>query len=155
MLVVKKYIKDGSVYRPDIIWKVVRIKCTVGFVTTLTLSIIAYFFIKTHNLEDTVNQALRFVEYVYFLPGKSLLLKLFVLILTAILIIRLKRILIFAAYLYQKFAPESIRSSCRFTPSCSQYMIMSIEKYGTIIGVINGLKRLSRCHAPNGGYDYP
>jgi putative component of membrane protein insertase Oxa1/YidC/SpoIIIJ protein YidD len=34
-------------------------------------------------------------------------------------------------------------------------MIMAIKKYGSIKGFILGLKRLFRCHYPNGGYDYP
>jgi len=57
--------------------------------------------------------------------------------------------------LYQKIAPKRIREACRFEPTCSNYMIMAIEKYGSIKGFWLGLKRLTRCHYPNGGYDYP
>ena len=34
-------------------------------------------------------------------------------------------------------------------------MILSIEKFGTIIGVSRGIKRLIRCRPPNGGIDKP
>jgi uncharacterized protein len=58
-------------------------------------------------------------------------------------------------HLYQKIAPRKLRESCRFEPTCSNYMIMAIEKHGSIKGFIYGIKRLFRCHYPNGGYDYP
>jgi len=34
-------------------------------------------------------------------------------------------------------------------------MIIAINKYGIIKGTFMGLKRLSRCRIPNGGFDYP
>lgn len=60
-----------------------------------------------------------------------------------------------AILLYQKHAPEEMRRSCLFIPSCSEYMLLAIEKYGVIVGVYKGLNRLCRCHHPNGGEDYP
>ena len=42
---------------------------------------------------------------------------------------------------------------CRFTPTCSEYMKISIEKYGTFKGLKLGIKRLLRCH-PFGKYGY-
>ena len=57
--------------------------------------------------------------------------------------------------LYQKHAPERLRGSCLFTPSCSEYMLLAIDKYGTLRGVTKGLRRLCRCHHPYGGEDYP
>jgi len=56
---------------------------------------------------------------------------------------------------YQKTAPDRIRKSCRYEPSCSNFMIISIDKFGVIKGVLKGLKRLQRCKPPNGGIDYP
>jgi len=57
--------------------------------------------------------------------------------------------------LYQKTAPKKLRDSCRFKPTCSNYMIMAINKYGSVKGFILGIKRLLRCHYPNGELDYP
>ena len=50
--------------------------------------------------------------------------------------------------------PLRSHSMCRFTPTCSEYMIQAIKKYGSIKGVRLGVKRLLRCH-PRGksGYD--
>ncbi len=66
-----------------------------------------------------------------------------------------KRIIIYLILLYQRFAPERIRSSCVFEPTCSNYMLQAIEKYGVLRGVVKGIKRLLRCHYPNYGVDYP
>ena len=66
-----------------------------------------------------------------------------------------KRLAIGLVLFYKAFAPLSVRSECRFEPTCSTYMIMAIQKYGLIIGVIKGFKRLLRCRPPNGGVDYP
>ena len=47
-------------------------------------------------------------------------------------------------------------STCRFYPSCSQYMIVAIRKHGPVIGAAKGLWRLCRCHPWSaGGYDPP
>jgi len=43
---------------------------------------------------------------------------------------------------------------CRHYPSCSQYMIDSIKKYGPWRGSYKGIKRILRCHPfGSGGYD--
>ena len=57
--------------------------------------------------------------------------------------------------IYQKLAPISLRSKCRFEPSCSNYMLQSLEKYGLFKGLKLGINRLKRCNINNGGYDYP
>lgn len=66
-----------------------------------------------------------------------------------------KNILLLLIFLYQRFAPASVRSVCLFTPSCSEYMRLSILKYGVCRGVVRGLRRLRKCHPPNGGIDEP
>lgn len=40
---------------------------------------------------------------------------------------------------------------CRYEPSCSHYMIGSIEEWGVLRGTLLGLKRIGRCH-PWGGF---
>jgi putative component of membrane protein insertase Oxa1/YidC/SpoIIIJ protein YidD len=64
-------------------------------------------------------------------------------------------ILIRIIVLYQFVTPKRIREACRFDPSCSNYMILSLKKYGLIIGFKKGITRLKRCKWPNGGEDYP
>lgn len=61
------------------------------------------------------------------------------------LLLRLRDIAIFVVHLYQKFAPTEVRLRCGYYPTCSDYMILAIKKYGLIIGIIKGLKRIKRC----------
>jgi len=70
-------------------------------------------------------------------------------------LIRLRGVLIFFIHVYQRYASDDIRVSCVFEPTCSEYMILALKKYGIIRGNIRGIKRLLRCHYPNGGKDYP
>ena len=67
----------------------------------------------------------------------------------------LKRILICIVRIYQRFAPASIRNKCRFEPSCSHYMILSLQKYGLRKGLGKGIDRLKRCSVQDGGFDDP
>ena len=67
----------------------------------------------------------------------------------------LRYFLIGLVLMYKAFAPLSTRDRCRFEPTCSTYMILSIKRYGVFRGVIKGIKRILRCKPPNGGIDYP
>jgi putative membrane protein insertion efficiency factor len=62
--------------------------------------------------------------------------------------------LIWFIRLYQRYAKSETRLACCFTPSCSNYTILALKKYGTIIGGIKSINRLFRCKPP-GGIDYP
>lgn len=65
----------------------------------------------------------------------------------------IKKILIKLIQIYRFFSKYT-PSVCRFQPTCSQYTIEAIEKYGAIKGLWLGIKRILRCHPKNpGGYD--
>lgn len=66
-----------------------------------------------------------------------------------------RRIVICCVKIYQRYAPDRVRNKCRFEPSCSEYMIMAVRKYGALRGVRKGIRRLRRCNLDGGGYDYP
>ena len=66
--------------------------------------------------------------------------------------IHIKRIIIFLIRVYQ-ITPLHSHSLCRFSPTCSQYMIDAIKKYGVIKGIKLGIKRILKCH-PKGKYGY-
>lgn len=70
-------------------------------------------------------------------------------------LIRLKDFFIFLIKLYQRFAPMSVRERCVFTPTCSDYTIICLKKYGIIVGGIKSIKRLKRCKNENAGIDLP
>ncbi|HPE14505.1 MAG TPA: membrane protein insertion efficiency factor YidD [Bacilli bacterium] len=65
----------------------------------------------------------------------------------------MKHILIFIIKIYQHI-PGSFHNYCRHTPTCSNYAIEAIEKYGTIRGGKMAIKRICNCR-PHGtkGYD--
>ncbi len=55
---------------------------------------------------------------------------------------------------YQKFVSPGLPPSCRFTPSCSQYALEAVSKYGALKGTWLAARRLVRCHPFHpGGYD--
>ena len=57
---------------------------------------------------------------------------------------------------YQRWISPMLGRHCRFYPSCSEYFIGSVRKYGFFRGTLRGLWRIFRCnpfHA--GGVDLP
>ncbi|MBO8159693.1 membrane protein insertion efficiency factor YidD [Thermosyntropha sp.] len=65
----------------------------------------------------------------------------------------MKRLIVFLIKIYQK-ATLFKKPSCRFYPSCSNYAIEAVEKYGAIKGGWLAFRRILRCHPFNpGGYD--
>ncbi len=56
----------------------------------------------------------------------------------------MKRILIKLIKIYQRM-PLKSHGQCRFYPTCSEYMIISLEQYGLFKGLYLGIKRLLRC----------
>ena len=61
-------------------------------------------------------------------------------------------ILILIIKIYQLTLGVVCRGHCRFQPTCSEYMLQSIKKYGVIKGVLKGIKRLSKCHPYSNTY---
>lgn len=55
---------------------------------------------------------------------------------------------------YQKFISPLKPPSCRFYPTCSEYAIQALRKYGVIKGGWKSIVRISKCHPFHpGGYD--
>ncbi|HKL11438.1 MAG TPA: membrane protein insertion efficiency factor YidD [Clostridia bacterium] len=66
----------------------------------------------------------------------------------------MKRLLIKIVEFYQNAISPFLPKSCRYIPTCSQYTIEALEKYGAIKGSYFGAKRILRCHPFHpGGYD--
>jgi putative membrane protein insertion efficiency factor len=56
--------------------------------------------------------------------------------------------------LYRRYISPLKPPTCRFYPTCSQYAIESLEKYGIILGACKALVRILKCHPFHpGGYD--
>ncbi|MCH7963414.1 MAG: membrane protein insertion efficiency factor YidD [Bacteroidetes bacterium] len=52
--------------------------------------------------------------------------------------------------IYQLLISPLFQSSCRYTPTCSHYIIIALNKHGLFKGGWLGIKRISKCH-PWGG----
>jgi putative membrane protein insertion efficiency factor len=65
-------------------------------------------------------------------------------------------LLIALIWVYQHTVSPLLGNVCRFEPSCSRYMVGSLQKYGLLRGTWRGLRRLCKCHPWHpGGYDPP
>nr|WP_320049255.1 membrane protein insertion efficiency factor YidD [uncultured Desulfuromonas sp.] len=55
---------------------------------------------------------------------------------------------------YQQFISPLTPPSCRFIPTCSEYTVLSIKKYGFFVGLFKSFCRILRCNPLfKGGYD--
>jgi uncharacterized protein len=65
-------------------------------------------------------------------------------------------VLVTLVRLYQWLISPLLGQRCRFYPSCSEYFIGAVRKYGAISGSLRGFWRICRCHPFHpGGYDPP
>ena len=67
----------------------------------------------------------------------------------------MKHLLIQIIRIYRKYiSPLKGRGSCIYVPTCSQYAIEALEKYGVVKGTYLAVRRILRCHPfHKGGYD--
>jgi putative membrane protein insertion efficiency factor len=66
------------------------------------------------------------------------------------------RILILLVRCYQWTLSPIVGRQCRFQPTCSNYFIGAVQKYGALRGSVKGIGRILRCHPFHpGGYDPP
>lgn len=64
-----------------------------------------------------------------------------------------RRIVIGLIRLYQAGIAPLLPAACRYTPSCSEYAVIAVRRFGTARGCWLGLRRIFRCH-PFGGRGY-
>lgn len=66
----------------------------------------------------------------------------------------MRKILILIIRFYRKYISPLKRPSCRFYPTCSQYALEAIDRYGALKGSFMAIRRILKCHPYNeGGYD--
>lgn len=67
----------------------------------------------------------------------------------------MKKLLISAIRFYQRRISPLTPPSCRFIPTCSEYAVEALEKYGAAKGSWLALKRIAKCHPfHRGDHDY-
>ncbi|HHV44703.1 MAG TPA: membrane protein insertion efficiency factor YidD [Firmicutes bacterium] len=55
---------------------------------------------------------------------------------------------------YQTLISPLLPRHCRFYPTCSEYCLIAVRRYGVIVGLSKGFRRICRCHPFSaGGYD--
>jgi len=64
---------------------------------------------------------------------------------------KVKRMMIQLVLIYRAILSPVFGGQCRYVPSCSQYAIDAINKYGSLRGGWRAVKRISRCHPWGGG----
>jgi len=134
---------ENKLYRPKINFFKAGV-IFLGVITgTLLLSWGISFFLKSRDIFgfEKIGQ------------GKAFIIT-YLIIQTIIFILTLKYILIWFVRIYQRYAKSETRLRCCYTPSCSEYAILALKKYGAILGTIKTINRLKRCGYP-GGVDYP
>ena len=120
---VRQYVLGRPLYRPPItyskvaLWILVIILVSIGFSILLhkVLFVLGFFFPKL-------------LYYLSFFIIELLVL--------------LRPLAITLITLSQHYAPEEVRRRCLLKPTCSEYAILAIKKYGTIIGTIKTWRRL-------------
>ena len=64
------------------------------------------------------------------------------------------KVLVILIRLYQRWISPAFPGHCRFYPTCSEYTVQALEKYGFFKGSWLALKRIVKCHPFHpGGYD--
>jgi uncharacterized protein len=65
-----------------------------------------------------------------------------------------KKVIIFILKAYKRIISPIMPDSCRFYPTCSEYAMQAVNKYGVLKGSIKSIYRILRCNPFNkGGYD--
>ena len=65
-----------------------------------------------------------------------------------------KKFILKSIHLYRQYISPMSPPKCIYVPTCSQYAIEAIEKYGTVKGGFLATKRIFRCHPlRKGGID--
>ena len=70
--------------------------------------------------------------------------------------VRLRDALIFLIRLYRRYVSPLKPPTCRYVPTCSEYSIQALQKYGLLKGTAKSVWRVLRCNPfSKGGYDPP
>lgn len=126
---VRAYVCERKLCRPDStigkgILKIIVVVSIAFFFTFLTF----YFLTSSDSFPAGLKNELT-ENYLYYF---------FLFFLTLLLIVFfafLKKLLIEIIRIYQHYAPEDIRRRCLFMPTCSEYTILALEKYGVLLGL--------------------
>jgi len=147
------YVNERQIIRPDTNIKKVLITILLFILATSVVIWFVYYVFTTFSIFEYSSSKLR--NFLNMHPVFSILI-----ISSIVFLIELffcfKYAVIGAIKLYQRYAPEEIRRRCLFMPTCSEYTIMAVSKYGAVIGLFKSYNRLVyRCRGNIYQIDYP
>lgn len=74
----------------------------------------------------------------------------------ATVVLMVRQVVVAAVEVYQRYASDEIRRSCQMMPTCSEYCILAVKKYGAVWGVCKTIHRLFFvCKGPHFHEDWP
>jgi len=134
---------EDKLYRPDVDYRLATKHLLRFLLNAVLLTILCYCLFR---------------QVLSLFTPKHIPLHLFLVIFSSWIVIiflyKLKRIMIFSIRLYQRYASSETRLHCCYEPSCSEYAILAISKFGVIKATIKTIKRLRKCKPPF-KVDYP
>ena len=122
---------EQDLYRPDFPFRSILLHLACFFFKILFLSFIFYYSFFLYYAEYPDSFSIIFLVFFVFC-----------------FVADQKKLAVFCIRLYQRFAPASIRLKCCCEPSCSQYTIIALQKYGLLIGLLKGFIHYKRCKPP-------
>lgn len=133
------YVLERPLVRPNTSYKKAALCVSLFLVANCGATILLYYLIRWLGISSILPQSI----YRFYAEHHTT----FVILLTLLQffiggVIALKPALIGAIRLYQRYAPERVRRKCLFKPTCSEYAILAIEKYGVIRGLYKSYIRL-------------
>lgn len=147
------YVLERPLVRPNTSYKKAILYITLFVLVNLGATILLYYLFRWLGISSFLPQVIdRFYRehHTVFI----ILLTLFQFSISGV--IALKPALIGAIRLYQRYAPERIRRKCLFKPTCSEYAILAIKKYGVIRGLYKSYIRLfKKCRGRTYRIDEP
>ena len=152
-MIAEQYVLERELERPDTDIKK-AVKYTCGFIVlSVVLSIASFHLFQWLGIFALFPDS--FIEYRAKHPTGFCVLY-HTIFIALMCLLSLKRAAIGAVRLYQHYAPEDIRRRCLFKPTCSEYSILAIQKYGLIIGLIKTYIRVVyKCRGNIYRIDYP
>lgn len=148
----EKYVMERPLERPDLDAKKAGLY-VFGFIFFNAVIAIMIYLCCLRNIFSLI--PVHIVQYVSVHKIKTIYI-LFESCSTLSFLFTLRKWIVMAVALYQHYAPEEIRRRCLFMPTCSEYMILAVTKYGAIIGLYKGWDRLfRRCRGNIYRIDYP
>lgn len=96
------------------------------------------------------------IGFIHVLNNLDILfLKILILFFCSVIILASLKLFIVSIVRLYRLIPFKTHKRCRYTPTCSVYMILALRKYVLVFGLFKGIRRIIRCRPPFGGIDLP